>query len=220
MKVASGKAKPNQLIVEGYDDLYSVVGLMRHHVPWPADPAEAPVNIQIGKSADEILEDGYLTALLKSPTVKRLGVMFDADDKPAAGRYTSIRKQCLDIFPSLPATMPSIGLVAQNTEQKRLGVWIMPDNLSPGDLETFLRYFVPDQSESVWKSATVAVIEARKLGACWRDCHQAKANLYTWLAWQDPPSQKPGEALTKKILNPYSSNGDQFLGWFRSLYEL
>jgi Protein of unknown function (DUF3226) len=47
--------------------------------------------------------------------------------------------------------------VADNEEQKRLGIWIMPDNRSEGSLETFLRHLVPDQSEPAWKHAIESV---------------------------------------------------------------
>ncbi len=67
------------MVVEGYEDLCSVVGLMKAHSPWPQDPASAPVFIEIGNSADEILEDEYLRIMLKSREIKELGVMLDAD---------------------------------------------------------------------------------------------------------------------------------------------
>ena len=79
---------PNLLIVEGHDDLHSVVGLMQHHVSWPDGVDNAPVYIKIGKSASEILEPGYLTAEIKASYVKQVGVMIDADVH-SEGRYQS-----------------------------------------------------------------------------------------------------------------------------------
>jgi hypothetical protein len=96
----------------------------------------------------------------------------------------------------------------------------MPDNTSQGDLETFLRYLVPDRQEPLWKQACDSVIAAVSSGANCRDSHIAKANLYTWLAWQDPPGQSPGFALTRKILDPQSQYAGPFVKWFRELYRL
>jgi hypothetical protein len=135
-------SKPNQLIVEGYDDLFSVQGLMRAHIPWPEGKENAPVYIQIGNGAEEILVDGYLTSILKTHGVKIVGVMLDADTKPRS-RYARIRNLCLSIFPNLPTDLPTTGLIIDNDGEQRLGVWIMPDNSSEGSLETFLRYLVP-----------------------------------------------------------------------------
>jgi hypothetical protein len=47
-----------------------------------------------------------------------------------------------------------------------------------------------------------------------------KANLYTWLAWQDEPGQTPGHALTRKILDPSSPSALSFVKWFMALYSL
>lgn len=211
--------RPHQLIVESYADLSSVVGLMRAHINWPQDKDEAPVWIQIGHSVDEILRDGYLSSTLKAHGVQTVGVMLDADDVPTT-RYARIRNLCLRIFPALPVQLPTTGLVVDNDDQQRFGVWMMPDNASEGGLETFLRYLIPDQSEPLWDHATQSVDAARNLGANCRDCHIAKANLYTWLAWQDPPGQQPGIALTRKILNPQSASAAPFIQWFRELYRL
>ena len=211
--------KPKQLVVEGIDDLHSVVGLMRAHITWPEKKTEAPVWIEIGRSAEEILEPGYLTAKIKTRDLEVLGVMFDADTKPR-GRYERIRRLYSDLFPDLPEEMPATGLIADSQDGKRFGLWIMPDNASEGCLETFLRYLVPGESERVWEHAVESVQVAKKIGAKCRDVHDPKANLYTWLAWQDPPGQSPGLALTKKVLDPHSGTAGAFVAWFRGLYRL
>jgi hypothetical protein len=214
-----GSSNPNQLIVEGYDDLYSVVGLMRAHVNWPERRANDPVNIHMGNGAEEILKDGFLSTFLKSSVIKRLGVMLDADAKLRV-RYRRILAICKS-FLTMPAELPKDGLVVDNVpEQKRFGVWIMPDNASEGCLETFLSHLVPDPMEPIWKHATASVQAAKGIGCACRDHHVTKANLYTWLAWQDPPGQSPGESLTRKVLDPHSNHAAAFVKWFRQLYAL
>jgi hypothetical protein len=116
--------------------------------------------------------------------------------------------------------MPTSGLIAQNAEGKRFGLWIMPDNSSNGDLELFLRYLVPVDSEPVWKFAVECVANAKAIGAPYTDFHVRKANLYTWLAWQEPPGRSPGTAITQKILDPQADAATDFIKWFRDLYEL
>ena len=211
--------KENRLVVEGYEDLYSVVGLMQAHIAWPEDKNEAPVHIQIGKSATEILEHGYLTALLKTQGVRVTGIMLDADTNPK-GRYDSLRGICLSMFPGLPEHCPGSGAITENSDNRRLGIWIMPDNVSDGSLETFLKHLVPAHAEPLWRHARASVASARAMGAECRDCHVEKADLFTWLAWQDPPGQYPGRALTKKVLDPHSPSAGSFVKWFRELYEL
>lgn len=210
---------PKRLIVEGYEDLYSVQGLMSAHIAWPPGPEHAPVFIHIGKSDEEILEDGYITTILKAHGVKTVGVMLDADSKPR-GRYARIRNLCLGTFPKMPDDLPQTGLVVDNDDGQRLGVWVMPDNSSEGSLETFLKYLVPDEAKPLWEHGMESVAKAKKMGAACRDVHNEKANLFTWLSWQDPPGQKPGVALAKKVLDPHSPSAAIFVTWFRELFQL
>ena len=192
---------------------------MGAHIEWPQNKHDAPVWVTIGNGADEILKDGYLTAILKGHAIQTVGVMLDADTKPK-GRYGQIRHLCRGMFPSLPDEIPEAGLIVDNDDEKRLGVWIMPDNSSDGGIETFLKYLVPNKSESQWVLANECVARARGIGAECREAHVEKANLFTWLAWQDPPGQYPGIALSKKILDPHAASAAAFVAWFRALYRL
>jgi hypothetical protein len=215
-----GSTNPNQLIVEGWNDLFSVVGLMSAHVDWPDGKDKAPVYIEMGNGAQEILKDGFLSAYLKSPVIRTLGVMLDAD-LGAQGRYDRVLAFCSPFFSLLPSRLPRDGLITENAGgSKRFGLWVMPDNSSDGTLETFLKYLVPAGHDSTWKHAVDSVRAARQLGCPYKDNHAEKANLYTWLAWQDPPGQKPGECLTQKILDPHSPSAKPFVTWFRSLYKI
>ncbi len=191
---------------------------MEAHVHWPDEIDQCPVFVEVGASVDEILKPAFLKVHIKTSNLKALGIVIDADDKPEA-RYRSL-KACLKEFPGLPDSLAAGGVVTENSDGKRLGIWVMPDNHSVGCLETFLRYLVPDQSEPLWVQATASVTASREAGAPFRDVHRPKANLYTWLAWQDPPTQHPGVALKRKMLSPYSANAKPFVDWFRSLYKL
>jgi hypothetical protein len=210
---------PKRLIVEGSDDLHSVVGLMRAHIDWPQEPKQWPVFIENDSSAEEILADGFLTAKLKASDTMVLGVLFDADTNPA-GRYSRFKNRISSLFPALPATIPEEGLIAETGDGKRIGLWIMPDNRQHGDLETFLQLMVPQQADAIWQLSTKSVAEERSIGAPCRDSHVAKAHIYTFLAWHDPPGQHLGMAITKKVLDPHADSAIPFTKWFRALYEL
>jgi hypothetical protein len=191
---------------------------MSAHTPWPADKYEAPVWIDLGRSATEILDPTYLSVLKKAPDIDIIGIMLDGDSKPRS-RYASIRSHLLDVFPSLPEELPAGGAITDG-ESKRLGVWIMPDNASEGCLETFLRYLVPSELQPIWEYAAECADGAKTRGAPCRDVHEDKARIYTFLAWNDPPGQNPGVALAKKVLDPRSSSAAVFVKWFKALYGL
>ena len=207
------------LIVEGVDDKHSVIGLMRSHIAWPEQRSGWPIYIDLGNSADEILNPAFLSTQIKEAGVTTVGIMLDADANPA-GRYQSIRNTCSRFLFPMPETLPAEGSVSQNPGGMRFGVWMMPDNASQGYLETFLRYLVPDREEPIWKHAVQAAESARGLGAQCPEKDIPKSNLYTWLAWQEAPGQQPGLALTKHILDPKSAYAQPFVKWFRALYEL
>ena len=121
-----GSDNPNQLVVEGQEDLYAVVELLRPHIGWPDSSAGAPVYINVGGGVQEILKPAYLNVLLKSRQIHVLGVILDGNSTPS-GRYQRFRDICRSQFPSVPPEAPPEGLVVENTEEKRLGLWIMPD---------------------------------------------------------------------------------------------
>lgn len=217
-----GTHNPKQLVVEGPPDLFAIARLMQAYVDWQEGNAAAitaPVYIHTGNGATEILKQDFLPVFLKNSVLRIGGVVLDADTNPP-GRYQSIRDLCLPQFPDLPTVLPTGGLIVENQQGKRFGVWIMPDNQSAGSIETFLKWLVPSNHAGTWSYAEQVVATARSMGCGCRDAHVAKANLYTWLAWQDPPGQSPGTALAQKILDPHSPHAAAFVTWFKDLYQL
>lgn len=223
-KVKPGKRDHSRLlIVEGASDRHSITSLIEHFVDWPKQ-APWPVWVEIGDSETAgdtgILERGFLPNEFKAAHVASLGVVLDADDH-AAGRYQRVRQLMgdFDFIPGLPSDLPSGGLVTQ-AEGKRFGLWVMPDNSSGGKIEDFLRLLVPEQQQGLWRFAEQSVSGAKEHGAEFRAGDVPKANLYTWLAWQDRPGQQPGVALSQRVLDPHGEHAQPFVNWFRKLFEL
>jgi hypothetical protein len=192
---------------------------MAKHVSWGDKKPDWPVKLNAVGSVDEILEIGYISGLLKSREVEVLGVVIDANDS-FASRWNTIRQRCAGSFSAIPEVLPKEGLVLENEDAKRVGVWIMPDNQSKGMIETFLQYLVPDSQQPVWKLAKESVETAVQAGAKCRDCHRDKSNIHTWLAWQDPPGQAFGNAVAMKILESQSDLAAPFVNWFRTLFKI
>ena len=208
------------MIVEGNDDKFSVASLMGFHVEWPDNKENAPVHIESGYGADEIISGKFLLTELKTPGLQTLGIMLDADVHPAQERYLKIKFQITSKFRNLPVRLPPTGLIVENDEHLRFGLWIMPDNSLTGDLELFLRELVPQDAAAIWTHAVQAFNAARGMGCPCKHVHISKGNLYTWLAWQEPPGQSPGMALTQKILDPRAKQAATFVQWFIDLYGL
>lgn len=112
----------NILIVEGVEDQRSVIGLMKDHISWQEESKLWPVWVELGDGVDQILAAGYLTAQIKASNAKTVGVMLDADHD-ADSRYRRIRQLCATLFPNLPERMPPAGLIVENDDEKRFGVY-------------------------------------------------------------------------------------------------
>ncbi|HEY8375848.1 MAG TPA: DUF3226 domain-containing protein, partial [Nannocystis sp.] len=117
--------------------------------------------------------------------------------------------------------LPPEGCVAACSRTgRRFGVWIMPDNTSAGMLETFLKYLLPDGHDALWAHAQQAATRAHDRGAPFKQAHVDKANIYTWLAWQNPPGRQLHDAVKQRILRPDSPHAEPFVAWFCRLFEL
>lgn len=97
---------------------------------------------------------------------------------------------------------------------------MMPDNRLRGMLETFLAYMVPEANDALWTYSQVVVEEAHRKNAPFTEFHRDKAQIYTWLAWQNPPGRQLHQAVMERILNPHHPRAQTFISWFKQLYEL
>ncbi|WP_374544825.1 DUF3226 domain-containing protein [Rhodoblastus sp.] len=212
------EASRKHLLVEGVDDVYAIAQLMGHHVPWGSHKDSRPVKIVDCGGVEKLLDRTYISTLIKSREVEILGIMIDADEDMHSA-WTRVRDICKEQFEDTPDIMPKEGLILKN-DKKKLGVWIMPDNASSGMLETFLAYLVPSASQEIWDLATASTQSAMDTGATCKAAHLQKAQIHTWLAWQDPPGQAFGNALVKKTLDPNAESALCFVCWFKELFEL
>jgi len=207
------------ILVEGNDDKHALIHLMGHHINnW--DDQNPPFACEITNGYDAgPRKTGYITGKLKGEDVTTVGVIFDANGD-FSGRWNRMKGLLRDSFPEMPDDMPVDGLVMENTEHKRLGIWIMPDNKSSGMLETFLRWLVKEQDQPLWEHAKTTKEKACELGAPCKDEPPEKALIHTWLAWQAPPGISFGRALQRSVLDPKADCARAFANWMKRLCQL
>ena len=208
---------PRKLLVEGETDKRVIPYLMEANgVMWP-DPPASPVFIEPSGSVDEILKPEVIALEIGASGLDALGVVVDANGD-AATRWDRVKTWCGSEFPDLPDQIPAAGLELVHSGGPRFGVWIMPDNRLTGMLEDFLVGLIPDDSRPLYELATNSVADARRNGAPLRDVHVRKAEIHTWLAWQDPPDLRLHEAVEHAVLDPARAESRTFVNWFRSLF--
>ena len=205
--------------MEGETDKRVIPYLMEANgVTWP-DPPGHPVSIEPYGSVDEVLKPGVIEAELKETGREALGVVVDANGN-ADARWDQLRAMCDSEFAGLPDRIPAEGLEVAHSVGARFGVWIMPDNRFKGMLEDLLVRLVPDDSSDLYEMARNCVARARRNDAPFRDVHESKAEVYTWLAWQDPPGLRLHEAVKHRVLDPTRPESRPFVNWFRSLFRV
>ena len=211
---------PNQLVVEGTEDLYAVASLMGKWVEWDKDKKKAPVYIDAVGGVDKILDRTNIRVRLKSSGLKRLGFIIDADSS-CQSRWDSLKGHLTACgVQDLPDAIPSAGLVKTTSYGLKIGAWIMPDNGSKGMLESLLLQLVPDDRLPLYEYSVECTTKAKTYPHTFLDVHTDKAIVHSWLAWQDPPGLALGNAVLNSMIDGRNPNTKKFVDWFINLYDL
>ena len=133
-------------------------------------------------------------AQLADGTLERLALVVDADSPPNGGVDTTLSQ----LKPLLSAH--GYQWVADETTRglrfthadglPDVGVWIMPNNASPGMAEDWLKACVHPNESDLMRHVQQAIATLPG-GPKFKPLHQSKAEIATWLAWQ----AKPGHGL-------------------------
>jgi hypothetical protein len=207
------------LLVEGKQDLRVIPELIEANgVPW-GTKKNPIVFIRDYDGYPDLVNSDVLQAELQASGLSSLGIVIDADEN-ASQRWASLRNAASRLIPDLPISLPKNGLIHNTAKGVAFGVWIMPDNNTSGMLETFLSYLIRDDCLDIWNLAKTSATAAQKSGAIFSDAHKIKAEIYTWLAWQNPPGRQLHQAVMERILDPSHNLGASFIKWFRDLYSV
>ena len=206
--------------MEGVDDKRLLPELVeRLGIHWGESESDWIAEIKEMEGISNLLAEGVIEAECKASGIQRLGIIVDAD-LDAGTRWKEIWVRLSVSVPDCPADLPSKGLVHQG-ERLRIGVWIMPDNLSRGMLETFMLYLIGnDDSELFNHASDSAKKAAADFNARFKASHFDKAAMHTWLAWQDPPGRQTHQAVKERIFQADTAQSRTFVDWFINLFEL
>ena len=148
-----------------------------------------------------------------------VGIVIDADEDLGA-RWRSLHDIFVNAgYPNVPRRPDPDGTILESptgTSLPRAGVWIMPDNKTPGILEDFLRFLIPNQPNPLFAHAerSVATVPERRFS----ENDTPKALIHTWLAWQKDPGKPYGTAITAKFMDSRLPQARALAGWLRRLF--
>ena len=203
----------SQLLVEGKDDLHVIFHLLRRHKVHCGGESPDACCIRECNGINGVVRQVRPSAR----SCDRLGVVVDANQQ-LAERWAQLQKCLEGAGVKLPKEPDRDGTVVEGiTPDRRVGVWLMPDNSSKGALEQFVEKLVP-QADPCWPYAGKATSHAKELGARFRDTDVLKVRMHTWLAWQEVPGRPFGTAITNRYFRDDSAEALRFVDWFRHLF--
>lgn len=160
----------------------------------------------------------------------QLGLVVDADLVAVGG--SGIGKTVADLNAKLmplglrPLTKLAGGGFEAGSMQYtrcRFGVWVMPNGEKDGYVENLLvDCIAPAESarfDYAQRQCEAALADAPSLGFPVRAHHMVKAELGTWLAWQDPPRMSFAAALERGLFDERGDVMSSLSAWLKSLYK-
>lgn len=210
----------HKLITEGHDDgaVINKLVLRRLGLNLAQPPSHRIVEAPPGEGGVDAAIRKFAAAV-EARRPKRLGLVIDRDGEAGKpDRWLSVRGVLRGAGLSTDEEPQPLGLRLE-VPWGRIGVWLMPDNVSPGTLETFLRRLLPAHPSPLWKHAMASTTDAAAQGAPYRQADSEKATLHTWLAWQDPPGNPYGTALEAGAFDVNEATATAFVDWFSWLLE-
>ena len=162
----------------------------------------------------------YLSQQLRiTGEMQAIGVIVDADLDISASwqslRDILIKSGYLDV----PKVPDPYGLILEQEEKPRVGLWVMPNNALPGMTEDFISLLVPPNNP-LWERARLSVDQIPAAERLFGENAAIKAHVHTWLAWQKIPGLPMGQAINNRWLNPDAPEAVRLVKWLRRLFEL
>ena len=198
---------PDLLLVEGENDEHVVEHLCRRVQTIPAFEIRSAGSVSelLGAIEPEVLADGRRT----------LGVLMDADDCPPS-RWEELRERFAAVAIETPAAAEPGGVIVPPTNGPRVGVWMMPDNQSPGELEDFVQTMVPT-GDPVWPRSQRYVDDIPREHRRFRPGKLLRAQVYAWLATRETPGRM-GAAIGAGDLHVGGPDSQRFAHWLSELF--
>jgi len=220
-------AENRVLLVEGTDDLHVLAHIFKIH----GHEGKITIREQEGvdrlkKRLNENIFDNLLEDLpveLKGSEVVALGIIVDADLK-VKYRWQNLANRLKDLkYEDVPDLPKTDGTICEGKDLPKIGVWLMPDNTLPGILEDFVKLLVPDEQKELLQRAIEAVETIPKKERQFvteNSDKTSKAQIHTYLAWQERPGVPFGIAIREKFLKADSQHTNNLMKWIEELFDL
>ena len=198
------------LLVEGTDDEHVV----RHLCNRLCNRQQAMPEFYIrGKGGIEVLLEDIGLEIL-DPRRKAVGILVDANDDLDA-RWSAVANRIRQENIEVPSSPERTGTIIDSNP--RGGIWLMPDNTSPGELENFVSEMIPDD-DPVWPLSENYIDDIPQAHRKFTEKKIMRAKIHAWLATRQDPRQM-GAAIGARDLQVDGTLSTAFANWLRQLFE-
>ncbi len=198
------------LLVEGESDKHVV-----HHLCRRQDGPMPSFRIEDKGTLGQVLD--AIGPELKVSGRRALGILVDANDS-LADRWGDLSNRCRAANIDLPRRPIASGTILEpGNGRPRIGIWLMPDNESPGEIEDFVQTMIPSD-DPVWPRSESYVDQIPMADRRFRPGKLLRAKLYAWLATRENPGRM-GAAIGARDLRVDGALGSTFATWLRSLFK-
>ncbi|MCY4264304.1 MAG: hypothetical protein OXE78_05565, partial [Gammaproteobacteria bacterium] len=137
----------------------------------------------------------------------------DSDEQPNA-HWEDVKDQLSQAGVRPPAELNPNGCIFHN--DPTIGVWIMPNNKSVGELENFVLEMVPED-DSIWPVSVEYINNIPEKERKFRAEKTDKAKLHAWLSTRKEPGRM-GAAIGAEDLGVSNQLSTSFLNWLEKLF--
>lgn len=157
------------------------------------------------------------------PEIEVLGIIIDANDDIYA-RYNSIKHRLsvaginlANKFPKYEGTIENciVAFDGENERTIRIGIWIMPDNQSSGELEDFIATMIPKE-DPIWPASKNYIDGIPKVHRKFKEKKTLRAIVHAWLATRSTP-RLIGTAIVANDLKTDGELCQKFQSWLNEL---
>ncbi len=202
------------LLVEGPSDKHVV-----RHLSERCEPALS-FAIQDYEGINGVIE--HVSTHIDEPARPAVGIMVDADTVPLQSwnRVCGQLQSAQRLISPIPGQPDAAGtVIPENTAtgSPRVGIWIMPDNTSSGELEDFVAQMIPN-SDVVWPLSRRYVNQIPIAERKFTRSKTRRAQVHAWLAVREDP-RPMGQAIGTRDLEIDGLLCQRFVAWLNRLFS-
>ena len=151
---------------------------------------------------------------IKAPGRQAVGILVDANNN-LRSRWDAVGYRLGMANIRFPRSPEPAGTIIEG--KPRVGIWLMPDNESSGELEDFVVQMIPD-GDPVWPLSQQYIDGIPEGDRKFTEKKMLRAKLYAWLAARKNPKQM-GSGIESHDLDVNGTLCQSFVDWLTALFK-